>query len=128
MTVAWDQAHFLHLFKAMLCITLQSILVSYAKIHFQQLSKLLKATEQISQITEDCSSPLNTLPCTTLKEGGKRNKKPFSCDTGNTIHFTFLIGWLGFFFLLFSFLLSFIYSFFLIKTNPLISILSNGRF
>lgn len=68
-------AHFLHLFKAMLRITLQSILVSYAKIHFQQLSKLLKATEQISQITEDCSSPPNTLPCTTQKEGGKKKQK-----------------------------------------------------
>lgn len=110
MTVAWDQAHFLYLFKAMLCITLQSILVSYAKIHFQQIYKLPKATKQISQITKKYSSPLNTLPCTILKQGGEK----FSCDTGNMIYI--LIAWLGFLFFP-PFCLSLIL--FIIKTIPL---------
>lgn len=118
MTVAWDQAHFLYLFKAMLCITLQSILVSYAKIHFQQIYKLPKATKQISQITKKYSSPLNTLPCMILKQGGKK----FSCDTGNMIYI--LIAWLGFLFFP-PFCLSLIL--FIIKTIPLISKLSNRK-
>lgn len=53
----------------------ESNVTYYTVQHFSKLSKsifpsvikLPKATKQISQITESCSSPLNTLPHTTVK-------------------------------------------------------------
>lgn len=59
-------------------------------------------SNQISQITENCGSPLNISPFYYLKEeGGKQKqtrKKRSCCNTGNNI-FTHLIGWLGLVFL-----------------------------
>lgn len=67
-------------------------------------------SNQISQITENCSSPLNTSPFYHHKKRGKQKQKLFSCDTGNIFYTP---DWLvGFFF---SFLFHFLFN----PSNPI---------